>query len=165
MGPKMEIGRKALKTKKMTRNKIIIAFILLLLIGLIILIYDYAFTGSKKDMVEKTYSYEVRYDIDRFTGEVGIFIDKVDEKKKAVEYYTITGTSIAFYIRDHFNILNSHDLENFSSIKYEYLEGLSNNGKFFAGKLYNSETKQQIGHWTFNLDKKEFSEFIFNPLP
>ena len=44
----------------------------------------------------------------------------------------------------------------------EYIEGLSSNNKFVSGKLVDPDTKQQIGHWTFDLDKKEFSELTIN---
>ena len=112
-------------------------------------------------VVVPNYIYDIRYDsLSPASDEVGIIIYRTDSKTGVSEYYDSIGTESLYllYGKTHPETREkAGDIFQFS-MSQQYIEGLSTDNKVISGKLIDPNTKKQVGHWTFDLDKKEFSE-------
>jgi len=112
-------------------------------------------------VVVPNYIYDIRYDsLSPESDEVGIIIYRTDSKTGVSEYYDSIGTESLYllYGKTHPETREkAGDIFQFS-MSQQYIEGLSSDNKSISGKLIDPNTNKQIGHWTFDLDKKELSE-------
>ena len=126
----------------------------------------------KRDDAQNQQDQDVyRYEIvinpidERYTNEVGLNVYKKNTITGKVESYSgIYGDNLYDYINQHYGLSEEKGETKFIqfSMTPEYIEGLSANNKFVSGKLIDPKTKQQIGHWIYDLDKDDFKEVIIN---
>lgn len=116
-------------------------------------------------VVVPEYIYDIRYDsLSPGSDEVGIIIYITDSRTGVSEYYDSIGTESLYllYGKTHPETREkAGDIFQFS-MSQQYIEGLSIDNKTISGKLIDPNAKQQIGHWTFDLDKKQLSEVSLN---
>ena len=143
----------------MSIKKIIPLIIVLVLLGIVILVWP----GREKVKNQDTYRYEYRldYEDERYTDQVSVIIYKKNITTGLGEPYSaITDTSLYRYISQHYGLTEEQtDFIQFSMTQ-EYIEGLSADNKFISGKLMDPKTKQQIGHWVYDLDKDDFKKVV-----
>jgi len=141
--------------------------ILIFVVALAILIFWGVLLVQKKDVPQEKFRYDYRldYNDERYSDQVAILVFKYDIKTNRGSYYTgIIDTSLYRYIHQHYGLSEESGETKFIqfSMTKEYIEGLSADNKFISGKLIDPTTKQQIGHWIYDLDKDDFKEVIIN---
>jgi len=138
---------------------------ILLTIGAVIIVGGLFLLLKPEPPVLDNYRYELTYDsLSRESDEVSMIIYKKDLLTDTGEHYTSIGAEgVYLHFIEKFPDKEKEvgEISQFS-MTTEYIEGLSSDNKFVSGKLIDPTTKQQIGYWTYDLDKKEFSEMTLN---